>query len=108
MALRLKVLQAQQDDLGRVLEQSGPVLLLALLHPVAVDPEGAAVDELPHAAERVWVSGQNLPGQRSGPAIPAVHPDAGQNAHDQNLDETRRERALQIIIKSLVTKLLLL
>lgn len=90
LLLRLAVLQAQQHDLGRVLKQSRPVLLLALLHPVAVDAEGAAVDELADAAERVRVPCQHLPGEGPGPAVPAVHPDASQHAHDQHLGGSRR------------------
>lgn len=85
MRLSFKVLQAQQHDLSRVLKQSGSVLLLAFLHPVAVDAEGAAVDEFADAAEGVGISGQHLPGQRPSPAVAAVHPDAGQHADNQHL-----------------------
>lgn len=88
--LRLKVLQAQQHDLSCVLEQSCPVLLLSLLHPVAVDTEGAAVYEFANAAQGVRVSGQHLPGERPGPAVPAVHPDTGQHAHYQHLYKSRQ------------------
>lgn len=80
-ALRLELLQTQQHDLGRVLEERRSVLLLALLHPVAVDAEGAAVDELADAAEGVRISGQHLSGERPSPAVAAVDSDAGEHAH---------------------------
>lgn len=87
--LCFKVLQAQQHDFGRVLKEGGSVLLLPFLHPVAVDAEGAAVDEFAHTAEGVRISGQHLAGQRPSPAVPAVHPDAGQHAHYQHLRGSR-------------------
>lgn len=82
---RIKVLQAQQHDLGRVLKEGGSILLLALLHPVSVDAEGTAVDQLADATNGVGVPGENLPSQRPHPAVTAVHPDARQHADYQHL-----------------------
>lgn len=87
--LCFKVLQPQQHDLRRVLKERRSVLLLALLHPVAVDAEGAAVDELADAADGVRVSGQHLAGQRPHTPVTAVHSDAGEHAHYQHLEDTR-------------------
>lgn len=83
--LCFKVLQAQQHDLSCVLKEGGSVLLLAFLHPVPVDAEGAAVDEFADTSKGVGISGQHLPSQRPGPAVTAVHPDTGQNADYQHL-----------------------
>lgn len=89
--LCFKVLQAQQHDLGGVLKEGGSVLLLPFLHPVPVDAEGTAVDELADAAERVRISGQHLPSQRPSPAVAAVHSDAGQHADNQHLRKQDRK-----------------
>lgn len=83
--LRFKVLQVQQHDFSRVLKESGSVLLFPFLHPVPVDAEGAAVYEFADAAKGVRIPGQHLPSQRPGPAVTAVHPDAGQHTDYQHL-----------------------
>lgn len=93
----IEVLEAQEDDLGGVLEEGGAVLLLPLLHPVPVDPERAAVDELAHAAERVWVPGQDVPGERAEPAVTAVHPDAGQHGDNQHPERFPGTKGSQLI-----------
>ncbi len=85
-----EVLQVQQHDLSRVLKEGSSVLLLPFLHPVAIDAEGAAVDEFADTAEGVGVSGQNLPSQRPGPAVAAVHPDTGQHSDYQHLRGSER------------------
>lgn len=82
--LCFKVLQVQQHDLSCVLKESGSVLLLAFLHPVPVDAEGAAVDEFADTSKGVGISGQHLPSQWPGPAVTAVHPDTGQHGDDQH------------------------
>lgn len=81
----VKVLKPQQDDLGGVLEERCAVLLLALLHPVAVDAEGTAIDELAHAPQRVWVPGQEVARYRPAAEVAEVDADAGQSSQDQNL-----------------------
>lgn len=99
--LCFKVLQAQQHDLGGVLKESGSVLLLPFLHPVPVDAEGAAVDEFADTAEGVRISGQHLPSQRTGPAVTAVHPDAGQHGdyqHPKCLPGTKETHVLPLIL----------
>lgn len=83
--LCFKVLQAQQHDLSSVLEEGGPVLLLPFFHPVAVDAEGATVDEFADATERVRISGQHLPSQWTNPTVTAVYPDACQHRNYQHL-----------------------
>lgn len=83
--LCFEVLQAQQRDLSRVLKEGGSVLLLPFLYPVAVDTEGAAIDEFTDAANWVRISGQHLASQWPNSAITAVHPDAGQHTDDQHL-----------------------
>lgn len=80
-----KVFEAEQDNLGGVLEQRGAVLLLAFLHPVAVDAEGAAVDELAHAPQRVRVPGQQVTRHRPAAHVAEADADAGQGGQDQNL-----------------------
>lgn len=47
-----------------VLEEGCPVLLLALLHPVTVQPEGTVVNEAPHRAQCIGVPQQCTLGQR--------------------------------------------
>ena len=42
-------------NLRTVLKHGGPVLAVVLLHPVAVDAEGGAVDELAQRADSVGV-----------------------------------------------------
>lgn len=91
-SLCFNVLQVQQHDLGCVLKEGGPVLLLPFLHPVAVNAKGATVDKLTDAAEGIRVSGQHLPCQRAHPSIAAVYADAGENADYQHLSrESRRQ-----------------
>lgn len=60
--LCFKVLQIQQHDLSSVLKESRSILLLPFLHPVAIDAEGTAIDELADAAQGVRISGQHLSG----------------------------------------------
>ena len=72
-----KFLQAQERDLGCVLEEGGPVLLLPFLDPVSVNTESAAIDEFADAAVGVWIPGQDVTGQRARPAVTAIHPNAG-------------------------------
>lgn len=81
-----KVFKPDQDDLGGVLEQCGAVLLLAFLHPVAVDAEGAAIDELSHATQRVGVPGQQVTRHRPATHVAEADADAGQRSQNQNLD----------------------
>lgn len=89
--LCFKVLQAQQHDLSRVLEERGSVLLLPFFHPVAIDAEGAAVDEFADATERVRISGQHLPSQWTNPAVTAVYSDARQHSNYQHLRRQNRK-----------------
>ena len=49
---------------GLVLEEGCSVLLLTLLHPVPIEPEGTVVDEAPHRPQRVRVPQQCTLGQR--------------------------------------------
>lgn len=82
--LCFKVLQAQQHDLRCVLKEGGSVLLLPFLHPVAVDTEGAAIDEFADAAKGVRIPGEHLPSQWASFAVTAVHPDTSQHADYQH------------------------
>lgn len=62
----------QQDGLGRVLEQRRSVLRLSLLDPVAVDLEGARVDELADGLHGVRVALDHLLGDGLGAPVVAV------------------------------------
>lgn len=85
----VKVLQAQKHDLSCVLEEGGPILLLPLFHPVSVDAEGTAVDELADPADGVGISGQHVPSQRTHPLVTTVDADAGQHADYQHLKKAK-------------------
>lgn len=89
--LCFKVLQVQQHDLSCVLEEGGSVLLLPFFHPVPIDAEGTAIDELADATEGVRISGQHLPSQRTSPAVTAVYPDTGQHGDYQHLRRQERK-----------------
>lgn len=49
------------QGLGAGLEEGGPALVLATLHPVAVEAEGAGVDETAQGPQPVGVAQQLLP-----------------------------------------------
>lgn len=59
---------------------------------MAIDAEGTAINEFADATEGVRVSGQHLPSQWSGFAVPAVHPDTGQHADYEHLRQERKTR----------------
>lgn len=99
--LCFEVLQVQQHDLCCVLKEGGAVLLLSFLHPVAVDAEGAAVDELADAAKGVGISGQHLPSQRASFTVTAVHPDARQHTdyqHSKCLSGAKEPHILLLVL----------
>lgn len=93
----VKVFQAEKHDLRCVLKESSSILLLPLFHPVSIDAEGTAVDQFADTADRVGISGQHVPGQRTHSAVTAVDPDTGEHADYQHLrkqntsaDESKR------------------
>lgn len=77
----------QQDGFGSVLKESRPVLSLAFLDPVAVDLEGARVDELADGFDGVRVALDHLLGDRFGAAVVAVDAHCGENSHADDLWE---------------------
>lgn len=74
-----------EDGLGGVLEQRRPVLSLSLLHPVAVDLEGARIDELADGLDGVRVALEHLLGDGFGTSVVAVDPHGGQDSHADDL-----------------------
>lgn len=80
----------QQDGFGSVLKERRPVLGLAFLHPVAVDLEGARVDELADGLDGVRVALDHLLGDGFGAAVVAVDAHRGQNSHANDLREESR------------------
>lgn len=80
----------QQDGFGSVLKERRPVLGLAFLHPVAVDLEGARVDELADGFDGVRVALDHLLGDGFGAAVVAVDAHCGENSHANDLREGSR------------------
>lgn len=77
----------QQDGFGSVLKECRPVLSLAFLDPVAVDLEGARVNELADGFDGVRVALDHLLGDRFGAAVVAVDAHCGENSHADDLWE---------------------
>lgn len=80
----------QQDGFGSVLKERRPVLGLAFLDPVAVDLEGARVDELADGFDGVRVALDHRLGDGFGAAVVAVDAHGGQNGHANDLREESR------------------
>lgn len=77
----------QQDGFGSVLKERRPVLGLAFLDPVAVDLEGARVDELADGFDGVRVALDHLLGDGFGAAVVAVDAHCGEDGHADDLRE---------------------
>lgn len=82
----------QQDGFGSVLKERRPVLGLAFLHPVAVDLEGARVDELADGFDGVRVALDHLLGDGFGAAVVAVDAHCGENSHANDLREESQRK----------------